>query len=181
MKHWELELGLTKQEQWIAEVQEDLLGFLYRRCPAHAEELAQDVWLRMTRANPTLATQEEHRKYLFTTARRSLIDHYRTTKRRPTLIADGQDKHLRLVSQHITPEQILEGQATAAIIEKALSKMKPAVAEVFRLRVTTDTSFKEIATHQGVSLNTALGRMHQATKSVRSALAMAGHTSLERS
>ena len=75
----------------------------------------------------------------------------------------------------------MEGQATAAIIEKALSKMKPAVAEVFRLRVTTDTSFKEIATHQGVSLNTALGRMHQATKSVRSALAMAGHTSLERS
>ena len=83
MKHWELELGLTKQELWIAEVQEDLLGFLYRRCPAHAEELAQEVWLRMTRANPTLATQEEHRKYLFTTARRSLIDHYRTTKRRP--------------------------------------------------------------------------------------------------
>jgi RNA polymerase sigma-70 factor (ECF subfamily) len=181
MKHWELELGLTKQEQWISEVQEDLLGFLYRRCPAQAEELTQEVWLRMTRANPTLATQEEHRRYLFTAARRVLIDHYRTSRRRPILVADGEEKHLRLVSPHITPEQILEGKATARIVEKALSKMKPVVAEVFRLRITTDTTFKEIAARQGVPLNTALGRMHYATKLVRAALTTAGHNSLERS
>jgi DNA-directed RNA polymerase specialized sigma24 family protein len=52
--------------------------------------------------------------------------------------------------------------------------MKPELADVFRLRTTTDTSFAEIARRQGVPLGTALGRMHQATHHLHVALAAAG-------
>ena len=39
----------------------------------------------------------------------------------------------------------------------------------------TRLSFKQIASKQGVGLNTALGRMHQANKVLRNALIGAGH------
>ena len=54
--------------------------------------------------------------------------------------------------------------------------MKAEIAEVFRMRMSTDLSFQAIADTQGTGLNTALGRMHRATKLIAEALAEAGLT-----
>ena len=64
-------------------------------------------------------------------------------------------------------------QAYAALAE-TLAGLRPEIAEVFRLRMTSRLSFKEIAARQGVPLNTALGRMHNATKRLNAALIAAG-------
>ena len=52
--------------------------------------------------------------------------------------------------------------------------MKPEMAEVFRLRTTDDVPFKDIAERQGCSINTALGRMHRATRKIADALEAEG-------
>jgi DNA-directed RNA polymerase specialized sigma24 family protein len=60
------------------------------------------------------------------------------------------------------------------VVESTLGAMKPALAEVFRWRTTEDVSYKEIARRQDTNVNTALGRMHQATRKIRRALVDAG-------
>ena len=70
----------------------------------------------------------------------------------------------------MSPADPLRARQLLAAISAALDGMKPELAEVFRLRMNTQHSFKEIAEQQQVSVNTALGRMHCATKYVAAAL-----------
>ena len=89
--------------------------------------------------------------------------------------------------QHLDPKQersalgiLVRGEVgarrVAEAVEAELAAMKPELAEVFRWRTRSDLSFKDIAARQGTSVNTALGRMHQATRKVAKALADAGLT-----
>jgi DNA-directed RNA polymerase specialized sigma24 family protein len=62
------------------------------------------------------------------------------------------------------------------VVEATLEQMTAEQAQVFRWRMTSDLSFKEIAVKQQVSINTALGRHHSATKKIAAALRAAGLT-----
>lgn len=149
----------------------ELRSFLERRAPGDGEELAQEVWLRLARALPHCPTDEAFRAYAYTTARRLLVDHHRRRAARVALVplAGGEDPR--------APDAT-DGPARAAdvlaVVERTLATLKPEVAEVFRVRTSSDVSFREIALRQGVPLNTALGRMHQASQRIRAALAEAG-------
>jgi len=151
----------------------DLVAFLARRAPNEAEELAQETWLRIARSKPNCPDEGSFRGYAFTVARRLLIDHYRRRSVRGILVPlEGGLATIADVS-HDPHSQVSAGQ-TLAIVEQCLAQMKPEVSEVFRLRTTTGQSFKEIAASQGVTLSTALGRHHHATKQLRKALRQAG-------
>lgn len=149
----------------------ELVAFLARRVQGEAEELAQETWIRVAGAAPDCADERTFRAYVFTIARHLLIDHHRRRSARVSLVPleGGLDP-----AGGDTPEQTLAAGQTLAVVERALAAMATDTAEVFRLRLTGDLSFKEIAGRQGVPLNTALGRMHNATKKVRAALVAAG-------
>lgn len=148
-----------------------LVAFLARRVGADAEELAQETWLRVARAMPDCSDEASFRGYTYTVARRLVVDHYRGRAVRGVLVpleggaeaAAGGDPH-----GAFSAGQML------GVVEAALAGMKPELAEVFRWRTTSDLSFKDIAARQQVSLNTALGRHHQATQTIRRALERAG-------
>lgn len=155
-------------ESHIAALADELLGFLQRRAPADAEELAQETWVRLTAAAPD-TDERGFRAYAFTVARRLLIDRHRRAVRRGPMVplqgglAGSADPHSDAVAAQ-----------TLAVIEATLRGMKPEVSQVFRWRTTTGLSFKEIAAKQGCSINTALGRHHHATKALARALREAG-------
>jgi len=151
--------------------QSEILAFLTRRAPRDAEELAQETWLRVHRANPSCATDGAFRAYVFTVARRILIDHYRRRAARVSLVPleGGLEP-----SGNADPHGSAVASQTLHLVEETLASMRPEIAEVFRLRMTSRLSFKDIAARQGVPLNTALGRMHNATKRLHAALAEAG-------
>lgn len=153
-----------------------LLGFLRRRIGGElAEELAQETWMRVVRADPDMSDERAFRAFVFTVARRLLIDHHRTRSRRPVAVPlDGE------LPSPWGPEHQVRADQVLAVVDQELSAMKPELAEVFRWRMTRDLSFKEIAAMQSCSLNTALGRMHQATKRLAAALRRAGLADLER-
>ncbi len=157
----------------IAPLQGELLGFLRRRRPQDAEELAQEVWLRVTAAD---APEEPAalRAYVFTVARRLLIDRHRRSRTIGTLVALDGGRAAETTSGGADPH----GQAVATevleVVERCLADMKPELAQVFRWRTTTDLSFQQIAERQGCSLNTALGRQHQAARRIAAALDEAG-------
>src|SRR5678809_970204 len=71
----------------------ELVAFLARRAPGEAEELAQEVWLRMHRVAPVCPDDASFRGYLFTVARRLLVDHYRKPGSRVHLVPiDGGER-----------------------------------------------------------------------------------------
>ena len=152
----------------IRALQGEVLAFLRRRNRERAEELAQDVWLRVTRARPEGMPYDELRAYAYTVARRVLVDEYRRTSARVTLRPVEEAPEGR--SQAGNPREMAQASQMMDMVERTLARLQPEVVEVFRLRTTTELSFREIAEHQGVPLNTALGRMHRSVKAIRTAL-----------
>jgi len=154
---------------------DEVLAFVKRRAPRDAEELAQETWLRIARRRPVCPDEASFRGYVFTVARRVLIDHYRRSAARPQLVpldtAETSPQHAH-PGDH--PDARRDMADVLTVVEGTLKQMKPELAEVFRWRTTQDLTFKEIARRQGVSVNTALGRMHQAVKKLHRALSAQG-------
>lgn len=153
----------------IHRTQSRILGFLRRRVPDAAEELSQEVWLRVARAEPDCASDAEFAAYAFAVARRLIIDHHRRRAARVVLVPleGGTDRHS---DGDGDPHANACATEVLLAVESTLADMKPEMSEVFRWRTTDDVSFKEIARRQGVGINTALGRMHSAVKKIRTAL-----------
>jgi RNA polymerase sigma-70 factor (ECF subfamily) len=156
-------------DERIARFQAELIGFLRRRVGADAEELAQETWLRVAGARVEIPDDAAFRAFAFTIARRLLIDRHRRAATRPVLVSLEDEP-----AAADDPAAAVQARETMAVVDAELAAMKAELAEVFRLRTSTDTSFAEIARRQGVGLNTALGRMHQATRRIATALAQAG-------
>jgi RNA polymerase sigma-70 factor (ECF subfamily) len=171
----ELWLATASQlENRIRLYRKELLGFLTRRVPVEAEELAQEVWLRVAKVNPKCPDEASFRAYMYTVARRLLIDHHRRRSARIQLVTVEQETLDRNPSKGDSPEGQLRANQILRTVERTLSGMKPEIAQVFRLRMTSGKSFKDIATDQGVGINTALGRMHRATRLISEALTNEG-------
>ncbi|MEZ4238385.1 MAG: RNA polymerase sigma factor [Myxococcota bacterium] len=158
-------------QQRIAALREELVRFLRRRTH-EPEEIAQETLVRVARAAPRCPDEASFRAFAFVTARRLLIDAARRRARRVPLVP--LEGGVREPTSPDRPDAELQAGQSLALVERELAQMKPAVAEVFRLRLTTDLSFDQIARQQGVSINTALGRHHQATKRIARALREAG-------
>jgi RNA polymerase sigma-70 factor (ECF subfamily) len=66
----------------------NLWSYLYRMTgdAAAADDLLQKAFFRFLRANPTLATEEHQRRWIFRTATNLALDHFRETKRDRTRV-----------------------------------------------------------------------------------------------
>ena len=69
-----------------------------------------------------------------------------------------------------SPASDLAHRELLEAVEIALSELDPPTAEVVRMRLGENLSFKEIAAHQDARLNTVLSRMHRGLRRLRGAL-----------
>jgi RNA polymerase sigma-70 factor (ECF subfamily) len=166
--------GSSVLQDRIAAVHPELVGFLRRRVGDDAEEVAQDVWVKITAVDPAVDDLAGFRSYVFVVARRLLIDRYRSARSRKARLqvvplADSPEVG-RPPDAHST---VAAGEA-AALVERTLDGIKPELVEVFWMRTREDLPFKEIAKRQSTSVNTALGRMHQVVKKLKAAMAAEG-------
>lgn len=160
----------------IEAVHPELVGFLAKRVGDDAEELAQDVWVKLSTAQPAIDDLPGFRAYVFVVARRLLIDRYRTVRARSArLQLVPLDESPDVGNPPIADSTVAAGQA-AALVERTLEGIKPELVEVFWMRTRDDLPFKEIAARQSCSINTALGRMHQVVKKLKAAMATEGWT-----
>ncbi|MFT7518049.1 MAG: RNA polymerase sigma factor (sigma-70 family) [Kiritimatiellia bacterium] len=165
---------VTKLEQRIAHLYPELVGFLSRRVPSDPEGAAQEVWLRVAKAAPNCPDDASFRAYTYTVARRLIIDLHRRRSARIELVPIDDSVAERQAQGGDAPDDRLHAHALLDVVEAELKNMKPEIAQVFRWRTVADLSFKEIAERQSCSINTALGRMHRATKKLAAALTAAG-------
>ena len=165
---------LTTLDDFVSRHHAEMVAFLCRRTSeTRAEELAQEIWVRMTTSEASFPSDQHQRAYAYAIARRLLIDDHRRRRARPVLTTWTPQTVEPSVSD--PPDSVARAKQVSDVVEQTLARLKPEVAEVWRMRVESHHAFKDIAAHQGCSLNTALGRMAGATRQLRRALEHTGH------
>jgi len=152
--------------------------FILRRVPdrSSAEDILQDVFIRMLTHLHEYRHRERMRAWLIRIAHNRIVDKARqdraahlvsTEMRHPAAEDTGPTLGDRLAAPaQQQPEQLAEQRELAAAAQSALGQLAPAQRDVFLMR-QAGLSFKEIARIQGCSINTALGRMHDAVHALR--------------
>ena len=133
--------------------------FLRRiRDRAQAEDLAQEVLLRMVRASDAeLITHPE--SYVFRAAANLLLDYRRRALRNGTLRAQSLDAAVEteIVSPLVedrSPERVILGEATLLEVEQALGELSELTRHVFILFRLENMMQKDIAALLGIGQST---------------------------
>jgi len=138
-----------------------------------AEDLFQEVWIRIIR-NSDRFKNVSFRAWMWQIARNLLIDFRR--KRKPDvsldMVDDEGDHPLleTLVAPNASPREEAERNDLAMRAMQAVGKLPAVQREVFLMRTQGDLPFNEIAKALKIPLNTALGRMHDATTRLKKLL-----------
>ena len=135
-----------------------------------ADEIFQEVWIKAIRALPRYRHKNRFPSWLFKIAHRIIID--RSRKRKLVLSSDieaGLPANPE-TAIHSTAYHDLSDQELGQQIRSAVSTLPQTQREVFLLRMDGNLSFKEIATIQGTSINTALARMTYAVEKLQEQL-----------
>lgn len=152
-----------------------LLRYLRVVAPENAEDIAAETWVQVVRALPRFAGDEgAWRAWLFTTARRRLLDQARLRKRHPAEPLD--EISAAEVPRTADAEQLaLENIATEAAMA-LLSQLPEQQAEVIMLRVVAGLDTEVVADMLGRSPGAVRVAAHRGLKKLAALLSGAGVT-----
>jgi len=153
-----------------------LLRYLRVLAPENAEDIAAETWVHVVRGLTRFVGDEAAwRAWLFTTARRRLIDQARLRKRHP---ADPLDD-VNAVDMPRSPDaaQIaLDNLATKSAVA-LLAQLPPLQAEVIMLRVVAGLDTEAVADLLGKTPGNVRVMAHRGLKKLEDLLGRAGVTS----
>ena len=149
---------------------------------ATADDLTQDVWLRVARQAPAYQPRSgapgrsvaRFTTWLFTLARNRVIDHLRGA--RPSVSLDEPQDDERTLADTLAapsgfgPVRQIENRQQAAQLLAALEALPPAQRDAFLLQAEGEMSVLEIAAATGVGPETAKSRLRYARTALRRAL-----------
>jgi RNA polymerase sigma-70 factor, ECF subfamily len=159
-----------------------LYNFILRSCrnPDVADELVQEVFLRVVKSGSSYQKTAKFTTWLYTLARNICIDRARKTSRRVEVSLDqkigGEDDGRTLLDGLAD----LNAQAAnidhdrkefRALLAKALEELPEEQREVFLMREVSGLKFQEISEVLGVPLPTVKSRMRYALEFLRGAMA----------
>jgi RNA polymerase sigma-70 factor (ECF subfamily) len=151
-----------------------LYRYLAHQVPAHADELFQDVWLRVVGARGGYEVTARFSTWLFRIAHNRLMDHYRGRARAIVeLYADPEDDpaERQPAPEHEGPAVLLERKELARRILDAVASLPAPQREAFLLAEEAGMGTDEIAAATGVNRETAKSRLRYAHAKLRAALA----------
>ena len=141
---------------------------------AIAEELFQDVWMRLIDARARYEPQAKFTTWLYTIAHNRLMDHFRAGKRAALVSYDDEDDPPpEPVADTPQPEEMLARKQDAGRLLAAIDALPAAQREAFVLQQEGDLSVEEIAAATGVNRETAKSRLRYALAKLRAQLAPA--------
>ena len=139
-----------------------LHGFLVAllRSHAEAEDVLQDLFVRMAAKRRVMAEARSLCAYVFAMARNGAAEHCRT--RRPDETADAA-ANMQLAAVDPGDENALDPET----VERALATLPAEQREVVVLKLYREMTFEEIGEALGISLNTAASRYRYALEKLR--------------
>lgn len=142
-------------EATFLENRDKLLHFLRARGAGDAaEDLVQEVWLKISRAAPGPVAAPL--SYLFRTADLLMIDRFRSTRQSGTRERDWTEAHADEAGASPEPsaERRLSAAQEAGRVLSLLESLGPRVSATFRRHRIDGMAQKQVAAELGVSLST---------------------------
>jgi RNA polymerase sigma-70 factor (ECF subfamily) len=154
-------------EQLYLKHKDGLFRFFLRQCgnQALAEELYQDVWVRVIDARLRYETKAKFSTWLFRIAHNILTDHYR----KPVEEALPGETEVP-ASWTDNPETILSGQEKLARYRAMIQALPDEQREVFLLKEEAGMSLEDIARITGENFETVKSRLRYAAGKLKQAL-----------
>jgi RNA polymerase sigma factor (sigma-70 family) len=170
---------MTDQDSEISAVvvrERSRLGnFIRKRVgdPTEAEDILQDVFYEFVEEYRLPESIEQASAWLFKVARNRIIDRFRK-KKEVSLGETGDEEEYRLDLALPSPDAGPEAEYARAVLldalREALDELPAAQREVFVEHELEGRSFKEMAAHSGVAVNTLLARKRYAVMHLRERL-----------
>ncbi len=171
-------------EVLVSRYQRPIYNFIFRsvRHKDHAQELLQDVFLRVVQRSKDFKGQSKFSTWLYTIARNLCIDHSRKMSFRrhksldaPMRGSKSGDMGPSLLDRTSGKELPADREAIASRVTEKVGEAVEALPEeqkeVFLMRQLQGLPFKEIAAIVGVPENTVKSRMRYALERLQEALA----------
>lgn len=138
-----------------------VLGYLRTREPADAEDLASETWIGVAEGLSRFSGDEtDFRRWVFTIARRRLVDHRRRLIRRATSPAPAEAIEAAMRSGDAEAEAMTELSTEAALA--LIGTLPPDQADVVLLRVLGGFDAAEVASIMGKRPGTVRVLQHRA-------------------
>lgn len=136
---------------------------------AVAEDLFQDVWLRLIDARGGYEPRAKFTTWLFTIAHNRLMDHFRA-RARAALVSYDDHPIDDVPADTPRPDESLARKQDAAQLLGAIDALPAAQREAFLLQQEGELSLEEIAAVTGVNRETAKSRLRYAMAKLRAEL-----------
>ena len=144
--------------------------FLMVRDREVTEDIFQEAFIKVVHHLKAGKYNEEGKflPWVMRIAHNLVIDHFRRNKKMP--MVRSNDDYDVFATHSQSDKNVEERMVNAQIdedVRKLIDKLPPEQKEVVVMRTYLGMSFKEIAEHTDVSINTALGRMRYALINMR--------------
>lgn len=144
-----------------------LVAFLRRTapCAADADDIFQEVWLRVVRSARSYDPEQRFTAWLFTIAWNQVRNHWRRHKEQQSLRTDSRTDSLAS-AWHPGPradESLLETERRDRL-RRLIGLLPERLAEAICLRYFEELSEKEMASRLGVPVGTVKSRLHHGIK-----------------
>ena len=144
-----------------------LFSYLHRLLPGRADvvdDLFQQAWIKATQNLDRYTDQQRFLGWLCRIAHNLVMDFFRSRRH-----LTDEEVPESYASPAPTPDQEVSRDQREAALREAIQKLPADQQEIVALR-GQGFAFKDIAKQKGISLNTALGRMHYAIQNLRKLL-----------
>jgi RNA polymerase sigma-70 factor (ECF subfamily) len=151
-------------EQIVRQHWRKVFNLAYKFVGRHdeAEDLAQDIFLKIFKALHTFDRRANFQTWLISISRNLCIDHYRSVrKERETMARDVDASELMPVSRERSPYGQLEQLDLRQIIRRALAELPATLREAVVLRDLKEFSYQEIADQLGLPEGTVKSRINR--------------------
>jgi RNA polymerase sigma-70 factor (ECF subfamily) len=151
-----------------------LYRYLAHQLPERADELFQDVWLRVVKARTHYEVTARFSTWLFRIAHNRLMDEYRGRAREVVrLYEDPDDDPADALPAPVAeqPATLLERKELAGALLDAMAGLPAPQREAFLLVEEGGMSLEAVAAATGVGRETAKSRLRYALARLRQALA----------
>lgn len=135
------------------------------RNEAIAEELFQEVWMKLVNARHNYVALAKFTTYLYKLAHNHFIDYYR--KQNIRIVAEKSDEIVKLTDMAFNPEQQLQTEQAIDQFNKTLNSLPQEQREVFLLKEEAGMNVQEIAETIGINYEVAKSRLRYAIKKLR--------------
>jgi RNA polymerase sigma-70 factor (ECF subfamily) len=146
------------------DVNPPLVRYLGAQIPSGAQDLAAETWLAVARQLPAFRGGEgAFRGWVFTIARRRLIQHWRESNRRPIEPTDPEEL-THAVSASDTEADALNATAAQEAVQQIRAALTSDQAEVVLLRVLAGLDVEQVAAILGKRPGAVRGLQHRAMR-----------------